>query len=141
LEPNPVRKSVSLFHLSPVQRERAVRRLTVLAVLLFVPLAAHASPFDSGITSIQTLFTGTIAKAAALIAIVIGGLGFAFGDPGAKKNLAGVADGNCGDGCERPHVAVGQLRTSTQRTLTLSRTEAVYVREQSATKQRVQEPA
>jgi type IV secretory pathway VirB2 component (pilin) len=93
LEPNPVRKSVSLFHLSPVQRERAVRRLTVLAVLLFVPLAAHASPFDSGITSIQTLFTGTIAKAAALIAIVIGGLGFAFGDPGAKKNLAGVAMG------------------------------------------------
>lgn len=88
-----LRKSVSLFHLSPVQRERVVRRLTLLAVLLFVPLAAHASPFDSGISSIQTLFTGTIAKAAALIAIVIGGFGFAFGDPGAKKNLAGVAMG------------------------------------------------
>jgi type IV secretory pathway VirB2 component (pilin) len=44
----------------------------LLCVLLF-PIAAHASPFDSGISSIQTLFTGTIAKAASLIAIVIGG--------------------------------------------------------------------
>ena len=64
----------------------------LVCVLLF-PLAAHASPFDSGISSIQTLFTGTIAKAAALIAIVIGGFSFAFGEPGAKKNLGGVAMG------------------------------------------------
>ena len=63
-------------------------------VLLAMPLAVHASPFDSGISSIQTLFTGTIAKAASLIAIVMGGFGFAFGDPGAKKNLAGVAMGS-----------------------------------------------
>jgi type IV secretion system protein VirB2 len=65
-----------------------------LLCLSIYPVAAHASPFDSGITSIQTLFTGTIAKAAALIAIVIGGFGFAFGEPGAKKNLAGVAMGS-----------------------------------------------
>jgi len=63
------------------------------AVLLIFPLAAHASPFDSGISSIQTLFTGTIAKAASLIAIVIGGYTFAHGEPGAKKTLAGVAAG------------------------------------------------
>jgi len=44
----------------------------LLCVFLF-PIAAHASPFDAGISSIQTLFTGTIAKAASLIAIVIGG--------------------------------------------------------------------
>jgi type IV secretion system protein VirB2 len=64
----------------------------LLCVLLF-PIAAHASPFDSGISSIQTLFTGTIAKAASLIAIVIGGYTFAHGEPGAKKTLAGVAAG------------------------------------------------
>ena len=46
-----------------------------------------------GISSIQTLFTGTIAKAASLIAIVIGGYTFAHGEPGAKKTLAGVAAG------------------------------------------------
>ena len=88
-----VRKSMFLFRLRRAERERAVRCVALLVVLLFVPAAAHASPFDSGISSIQTLFTGTIAKAAALIAIVIGGFGFAFGDPGAKKNLAGVAMG------------------------------------------------
>ena len=41
----------------------------------------------------QTFFTGTLAKAASLIAIVIGGYSFAHGNPGAKRNLAGVAAG------------------------------------------------
>ncbi|SNS98882.1 hypothetical protein SAMN05421770_103361 [Granulicella rosea] len=50
-----------------------VRGAVLLLCVLIFPLAAHASPFDSGISSIQTLFTGTIAKAASLIAIVIGG--------------------------------------------------------------------
>ncbi len=65
---------------------------TLICVSIF-PLAAHASPFDTGINSIQTLFTGTIAKAASLIAVVIGGYTFAHGEPGAKKTLAGVAAG------------------------------------------------
>lgn len=68
----------------------------LLLTLLVVPLAAHAqsgSPFDTGFTAIQTLFTGTIAKVASLCAIVIGGYGFAHGEPGAKKALAGVAAG------------------------------------------------
>jgi len=65
----------------------------LLLCVLLIPIAAHASPFDSGISSLQTLFTGTVAKAASLIAIVIGGYGFAHGEPGAKKNLAGVAVG------------------------------------------------
>jgi type IV secretory pathway VirB2 component (pilin) len=66
-----------------------------LALLLLLPVAAHAqgSPFDTGFTALQTLFTGTIAKVASLIAIVIGGYGFAHGEPGAKKALAGVAAG------------------------------------------------
>ena len=73
-------------------------RLSTLipAVCLAFPIAALAqsgSPFDTGFTSIQTLFTGTIAKVASLVAIVIGGYGFAHGEPGAKKALAGVAAG------------------------------------------------
>lgn len=75
------------------KRQRIAQAAVIITVLALVPAVAHASPFDSGITSLQTLFTGTIAKAAALIAIVLGGFGFAFGDPGAKKNLAGVAMG------------------------------------------------
>jgi len=73
----------------------AVQRLSLLALLLMLPLAAHAqgSPLDTGFNSLQTLFTGTVAKVASLIAIVVGGYGFAHGEPGAKKALAGVAAG------------------------------------------------
>jgi type IV secretion system protein VirB2 len=68
---------------------------TVLALFLVLPVAAMAqgSPFDTGFNAIQALFTGTIAKVASLVAIVIGGYGFAHGEPGAKKALAGVAAG------------------------------------------------
>jgi type IV secretory pathway VirB2 component (pilin) len=68
-------------------------KLLISSLPLLFPIAAYASPFDSGITSIQTLFTSTIARAASLIAIVIGGYSFAHGDPGAKKTLGGVAAG------------------------------------------------
>jgi len=37
---------------------------------------AQGSPFDTGFNAIQSLFTGTIAKVASLVAIVIGGYGF-----------------------------------------------------------------
>jgi type IV secretion system protein VirB2 len=78
-------------------RSKWARLAAVSFTLLFlIPVAALAqggSPFDSGFTAIQSLFTGTIAKVASLVAIVIGGYGFAHGEPGAKKALAGVAAG------------------------------------------------
>jgi type IV secretory pathway VirB2 component (pilin) len=68
--------------------------LTLFTLLILFPaLASAQSPFDSGFTAMQTLFTGTVAKVASLIAIVVGGYQFAHGEPGAKKNLAGVAAG------------------------------------------------
>jgi len=79
------------------RRKLSVSTLTFLAVLLATPIAAYAqgggSPFDTGFTALQTLFTGTVAKVASLIAIVIGGYQFAHGEPGAKRALAGVAAG------------------------------------------------
>jgi type IV secretory pathway VirB2 component (pilin) len=77
-------------------RSKRVHPTTVVLALFFlIPVAALAqgSPFDTGFTAIQSLFTGTIAKVASLVAIVIGGYGFAHGEPGAKKALAGVAAG------------------------------------------------
>jgi type IV secretory pathway VirB2 component (pilin) len=77
-------------------RSKLARTTTALLTLFLVmPVAALAqgSPFDTGFNAIQSLFTGTIAKVASLIAIVIGGYGFAHGEPGAKKALAGVAAG------------------------------------------------
>jgi type IV secretory pathway VirB2 component (pilin) len=68
--------------------------LSVFAFLIvFAPVAFGQSPFDTGFTALQTLFTGTVAKVASLIAIVVGGYEFAHGEPGAKKTLAGVAAG------------------------------------------------
>jgi type IV secretory pathway VirB2 component (pilin) len=78
---------------------RGLNRLHPISSLFIVVLcpalacAQSGSPFDTGFTAIQTLFTGTIAKVASLVAIVIGGYGFAHGEPGAKKALAGVAAG------------------------------------------------
>ena len=72
------------------------RPTAVLLTLFFaMPVAAlgQGSPFDTGFNAIQALFTGTIAKVASLVAIVIGGYSFAHGEPGAKKALAGVAAG------------------------------------------------
>jgi len=83
--------------LQPVLRSKCARpAVAVITLLLLMPVVALAqggSPFDSGFTAIQALFTGTIAKVASLVAIVIGGYGFAHGEPGAKKALAGVAAG------------------------------------------------
>jgi type IV secretory pathway VirB2 component (pilin) len=79
-----------------VPQSKCLRPTTLaLALLFLLPVAALAqgSPFDTGFTAIQSLFTGTIAKVASLVAIVIGGYGFAHGEPGAKKALAGVAAG------------------------------------------------
>ena len=87
------------MNLSPKQR-KWIRKLptsvsiaTLLVLMPVAVLAQSGSPFDTGFTSLQTLFTGTVAKVASLIAIVIGGYGFAHGEPGAKKALAGVAAG------------------------------------------------
>ena len=80
----------------PLLRSKWARpTAAVLALLFLMPIAtlAQASPFDTGFNAIQSLFTGTIAKVASLVAIVIGGYGFAHGEPGAKKALAGVAAG------------------------------------------------
>jgi type IV secretion system protein VirB2 len=76
-----------------VSKRKSIALMPV-AILLIAPFAyAQGSPFDNGFTALQTLFTGTIAKVASLIAIVIGGYQFAHGEPGGKKALAGVAAG------------------------------------------------
>ena len=84
------------LQIRPLLCSKWARPTAVLLTLFFaMPVAAlgQGSPFDTGFNAIQTLFTGTIAKVASLVAIVIGGYGFAHGEPGAKKALAGVAAG------------------------------------------------
>jgi type IV secretion system protein VirB2 len=84
----------------PIVRRQSLRRirasLTVFAYLVVLPaFALGQSPFDTGFTALQTLFTGTVAKVASLIAIVVGGYEFAHGEPKtirAQNEAASVLD-------------------------------------------------
>jgi type IV secretory pathway VirB2 component (pilin) len=64
--------------------------------LLAVPEAlaqAGGSPWTQAVQVLQTAFTGPIATGLALVAIVVGGLMFAFGEGAAKRTLSGVIFG------------------------------------------------
>ena len=52
-----------------------------------------SSPWVNVINELTTQFTGPIARGLSLIAIVIGGLMFAFGEGGSKKAMAGIVFG------------------------------------------------
>ena len=54
---------------------------------------AGASPWLQAIDVLQSAFTGPIARGLSLIAVVVGGLMFAFGEGGSKKALAGIIFG------------------------------------------------
>src|SRR5262249_8188089 len=55
--------------------------------------ATGNSPWENAVNVLQTAFTGPIAKGLALIAIVVGGLTFAFGEGGGKRTFAGIVFG------------------------------------------------
>ena len=70
-------------------------RLAALLSLFLVPVAAAAqqSPWLNAVRVLEQAFTGPIARGLSLIALVIGGLMFAFGEGGSKKTLAGIIFG------------------------------------------------
>ena len=72
------------------------RAAIVLGIGLVVaaPLFAQAnSPWENAVGVLQQAFTSTIARGLSLVAIVVAGLTFAFGEGGSKRILAGVLFG------------------------------------------------
>ena len=69
--------------------------LTALLVLVTATdlLAQGTSSWLDAVAVLEAAFTGPIARGLSLIAIVIGGLMFAFGEGGSKKALAGIIFG------------------------------------------------
>lgn len=65
----------------------------VSGVILPAPLLADGSPWESAVNVLQTAFTGPIARGLSLVAIVVGGLMFAFGEGESKRTLAGIVFG------------------------------------------------
>ena len=60
--------------------------------LLTSPLFAQ-SPWEDAADALKTSFTGPIARGLSLVAIVVGGLMFAFGEGDSKRMLAGIVFG------------------------------------------------
>jgi type IV secretory pathway VirB2 component (pilin) len=69
-----------------------------------VPLMAQASPWENAVNVLQISFTGPIARGLSLVAIVVGGLLFAFGEGQSKRAMTAGAAGRrvlrpAGGGC------------------------------------------
>jgi type IV secretory pathway VirB2 component (pilin) len=65
-----------------------------LTLVLAAPaLAQGNSPWENAVNVLETAFTSTIARGLSLVAIVVSGLTFAFGEGGSKRVLAGVLFG------------------------------------------------
>ena len=64
----------------------------IFALAVGSPLLAD-SPWETAVTNLQTSFTGPIAKGLSLVALVVGGLMFAYSESGSKKVFAGIVFG------------------------------------------------
>jgi type IV secretory pathway VirB2 component (pilin) len=70
----------------------------VLVLLLMLPALSFAqlttsSPWERAAANLEASFTGPLARSLALVAIVIGGLMFMFGEGGAKRQISGIVFG------------------------------------------------
>src|SRR5437763_13150138 len=75
---------------------RSLRRigLVTFATLFLLPTIAFAqSPWERAANNLAVTFTGPLARSLALVAIVIGGLMFMFGEAGAKRQISGIVFG------------------------------------------------
>ncbi len=67
--------------------------LFLLTALPMYAQSAGSDPWDNAVNVLRTAFTGTIATGLSLVAIVVGGLMFAYGEGQSKKTLAGIVFG------------------------------------------------
>jgi Flp pilus assembly CpaF family ATPase len=79
-----------------LKRESRYLLITAAGLLLAAPAFAQStgnSPWENAVNVLETAFTSTIARGLSLVAIVVAGLTFAFGEGGSKRVLAGVLFG------------------------------------------------
>lgn len=71
---------------------RSMAPFLIGTLLTTVPAYAQ-SPWENAVDVLKTAFTGPIARGLSLVAIVVGGLMFAFGEGESKRMLAGIVFG------------------------------------------------
>jgi type IV secretory pathway VirB2 component (pilin) len=83
------------FHRTVLLFRLGRRYLSLISgLLLAAPAFAQGnSPWENAVNVLQLAFTSTIARGLSLVAIVVSGLTFAFGEGGSKRVLAGVLFG------------------------------------------------
>jgi type IV secretory pathway VirB2 component (pilin) len=73
------------------------RRWAIPSLMFLTTLPVYAQtgsdPWDNAVGVLKTSFTGTIATGLSPVAIVVGGLMFAYGEGQSKKTLAGIVFG------------------------------------------------
>jgi len=74
---------------------RIVRQswMVLLALVLFPAATFAQAPWERAASNLEATFTGPLARSLALVAIVIGGLMFMFGEGGAKRQISGIVFG------------------------------------------------
>jgi type IV secretory pathway VirB2 component (pilin) len=65
----------------------------VISACIGASPALAQSPWENAVDALKTSFTGPIARGLSLVAIVVGGLMFAFGEGDSKRMLAGIIFG------------------------------------------------
>jgi type IV secretory pathway VirB2 component (pilin) len=71
------------------------RIIALATVMVLAPalVLAQQSPWERAASNLELTFTGPLARSLALVAIVIGGLLFMFGEAGAKRQISGIVFG------------------------------------------------
>ncbi len=92
---NPRRSAARNFRgMQPRLRSNTlVIALTSVALLFPARAFAQQSPWERAALNLEQTFTGPLARSLALVAIVIGGLMFMFGEGGAKRQISGIVFG------------------------------------------------
>ncbi len=72
---------------------RSAGLLLTLTLVAYGSVVFAQAPWERAANNLQASFTGPLARSLALVAIVIGGLMFMFGEGGAKKQISGIVFG------------------------------------------------
>lgn len=92
---NVVLQTISSRNLRDIFTAAHARLFTIATVVLLLPSLslAQQSPWERAANNLEFTFTGPLARSLALVAIVIGGLMFMFGEGGAKRQISGIVFG------------------------------------------------
>ncbi len=90
--------SITRFSQRNPRLRRLARSLSPVAMLLlaipaYAQQAGGGSPWENAVGVLEQAFTGPIATGLSLVAIVLGGLMFAYGEGQSKRMLAGIVFG------------------------------------------------